>query len=501
MNTARLQEMLANAVGFDTETHMIQPGLLAPPLVCASIAEWDSGQGRIVGALLDKQRARDAFVSLLAGHYTIVGANIAYDMLVMANDAARRGVDLMPEIFAAYEEGRVFDLQIAEALHAVATGYLGKDPRTSGDPSNASPLKDPITNKRGRYSLSICTDLVLGRRDAKANDRFRNSYALLEDTPLDEWPPEARIYPVDDACNTLEVALAQVGHIARPGTMNTHTWPTQGAQRCTTCGISFSFNTASLPPCKPRPVVNYNLQNLAAQAYAAFAMHLGAAWGFAIDPDAVDELEKRIRANREKDLKVFLELGYLRLKREPNHKLDAAETSVVRAATAGTELTEPQRLVLADLLKRGVLKPSKNTAVIKRASAIAYGCKGACPVCQGTQKVKSAKSGNPVGCRACDSTGLNLDSAPVPRTKGSKCRTCKSTRIVGTGACANCAGQPDVIPGCGTSRDALSESGEEALINFAAFSEEAKILETYIPFLRKGISEVPDDDEEDEEDE
>lgn len=459
--------MLEHGVSFDTETHKIQPGLLAPPLVVGSIAEWSSSQNRVIGALLDKAQAREGFRSMLGNSETIiVGANIAYDMLVMAYDAAKLGINMIPEIFAAYEAGRVFDIQIAEALHAVATGYLGKDPRTSSDPHAASPLKDPITGKRGRYSLAIVTDLVLGRRDAKVNDRFRESYALLEDTPIAEWPPEARTYPIDDACNTLEVALAQAGLVSRPGA---HVFPERGAQVCTLCGQPIRFS--EMPPCVARPWRNLNLHNLAAQCYAAWAMHLGAAWGFAIDPDAVDALEARVRAAREVDLARFLELGYLR----------------------------PKKV-------KGVIRNSKNTAVIKRASALAYGCDRACGVCMGSQKVPSAKTKKPVGCRACDSTGLDLDSAPVPRTKGSKCRTCSGTRsfvdkktnqVV---PCSQCAGAEDVIPGCGTSRDALTESGEEALIDFAVFSEEAKILETYIPFLRKGISEVPDDEDELEED-
>lgn len=472
MNSTRLASMLSNAIGFDTETHQIQPGLLAPPLVCASIAEWRPDDGRIVGALLDKANARAAFDHLLAGDYTIVGANIAYDMLVMAYDAARRGIDLMPGIFAAYEAARVFDLQIAEALHGVAIGMLNKDPRTSGDPSSAQPLKDPETGKMGRYSLNICADLVLNRRDAKANDRFRSSYALLEDTPIDQWPPEARTYPVDDACNTLEIALAQVGLIPRPGTVNSHVWPTSGAQRCQLCGQGFSFNVANLGPCQPRPVQNYNLHNLAAQAYAAFAMHLGAAWGFRVDPPAVDALEARVTASRATELTGFLDSGMLKLKREPNHKLDTTETMIVRAVTSDLLVNAAVKLGMdesslrahvAALTQRGVLTPSKNTAAIKRRVAVAYGCKEPCALCAGSGKVPSSKSKNLIGCTECGSTGLKLDTAPVPRTE---------------------------TEGVGTSRDALSESGDELLIDFAAFSEEAKILETYIPFLRQGITET-----------
>lgn len=410
--------MLSNATAFDCETHRIQPGLLAPPLVCASDAVWNGE--RSDGTLMLAGDARNLFVSLLSSDRTIVGANIAYDMLVMAQDAARRGIDLMPLIFDAYEAGRVFDIQIAEALNAIATGYLGKDPRTASDPFAASPLKDPTTGKRGRYSLAICVDLVLGRVDAKANDRFRQSYALLEGVPIEQWPAEARIYPVDDACNTLDVALAQAGLIPRADN---------------------------------KKQANLNLHDLSAQTYAAFAMHLGAAWGFAIDPVAVDALETRVKDKREKGLAGFLELGFLR--------------------------AEKGRHV-------------KNTGAVKRATAAAYGCSEPCKVCLGVAKVASSKTGKLVGCRVCDSSGLDLDKAPVPRTAGSSCRSCKGL------GCAQCQGQAAVAPGCSTSRDALSESGDENLIEFASFLEEEKLLGTYLPFLKGGIveSETPESEDE-----
>jgi DNA polymerase-1 len=343
-------------VSFDTETHLIQKGLLSPPLVCASVAGPD-----VPGALLDKDQARDWFPFALDQDWVIVGANIAYDMLVMAHDAARRGIDLMPAIFRAYDEGRVYDIQIAEQLHAIAEGTLGKDPRTG------MPLK-------GRYSLDQCVDLVLGRSNAKVNDRFRLSYALLEDIPIDQWPPEARQYPVDDAVNTLEVALVQIQ-------------------------------------------AHKNLHNLSAQCYAAWAMHLGAAWGFTVDPEAVEALASKSEGERAKGLQQFIDAGILR---------------------------EDQ---------------SKDTALVKTKVAKAFGCTGKCPDCI-MGRAASPTTGEPINCKKCAGTGLDLDSAPVPRTP--------------TG-------------GVETSRDALSESGDELLMEFAHFSEDAKILDTYVPYLREGV--------------
>ena len=491
MKAERLRKFLENAVAFDCETHKIQPGLLAPPLVCASVARWNPTTGRSEGRLLDAEQARVVFRELLESDCTIVGANIAYDCGVMAADAAARGVDLMPLIFAAYEAGRIYDVQIAEALHAVAIGFLRKDPRTG------APLQDPITRKRGGYSLSIVLDLVLGRRDAKVNDLFRESYALLEGTPIAEWPPEARIYPIDDACNTFDSGAGQAGLIPRPCE---HAWGSGGPgseDRCRHCGVELGFGGEAA--CPPRPWANYNLHDLARQVYAAFAMHLGAIWGFTVDPEAVLARKAELEAQRKDELGTFVDLGFLRWKKQKGAKgciacggTGKVPGEFITKMLFGVATQEP-------VVCQQCHKASKHTAVIKRENALSYGCTGACPTCAGTQKVKSSKSGKPVGCRACDSTGLNLDSAPVPRTKGSKCRTCKSTREVGPGVtCTQCAGQPDVIPGCKTSRDALTESGAEDLINFAVHLENAKLLETYLPFLLKGISDVPDDDEDEE---
>lgn len=459
-----------NAFAFDLETHRIQPGLLAPPVVCGSGAVWSVD--RSDGDVSDVYDTRRLFETMLDDPSTvIVGANIAYDMLCMAHDGAKRGIDYMPRIIAAYEAGRVYDIQIAEMLHAISTGHLGRDPRTGsvGDPMSAQKLRDPLSGKMGWYSLAICTDLVLNRRDAKVNDKYQESYALLENIPIHSWPTEARIYPVDDACNTLDVALAQCGQTAR---LAPHEW--NAKDRCIHCNIELSFSVP--PPCRPRVWANNNLQNQSAQAYAAMAMHAGAAWGFAVDLDAVDKLEDEKIKSRADAMVGLVAIGLMRPKGDDY---------------------------------------SKVSAEIKRRVALAYGCNGACTVCAGTGKVASAKTGKPVGCRVCDSTGLDLNSAPVPRTEGSRCRTCsgkrsfvrktKASKMVpateSTEPCSQCEGQPDVIPGCQVSRDALAESGDEDLMNFAHFLEDQKILSTYLPFLKKGISNISDDEIDDEDDE
>lgn len=381
MKRERLDALSTDGVAFDVETHLIQPGLLAPPLVCGSVAAMDGE--RISGHLLDRDATFETFVTLIrTPSVTLIGANIAYDLLVLAVEGARRGIDLMPDIFLAYEDGRVFDVQVAEALHAIAEGHLGKRPDGGSLFSNGK-----VTN---RYSLENCTMLVLGRENAKANDRFRMSYATLEGTPIAEWPAEARTYPIDDAVNTFEVGLEQSR-------------------------------------------TRRNLHDLSAQCYKAFALHLGAAWGVITDGTAVEALAAAAEKLASVGIEEFVRVGFIR----------------------------------AD--------GSEDGGVVKRAVALAYGCSGTCAVCRGSGKVHNKFSkrdlskpvGKPINCQTCNATGLDLKSAAVPMTE--------PTEKFPSGQVQS-------------GRDILIESGDDFLMSYGAHLEDEKILSTYVPFLREGVS-------------
>ena len=230
-------------LSFDFETHKIQPGLLAPPVVCVSQA-WRESSGAIDSSLLDREQGLESIHAQLSTDVVYVGANVAYDFVCLL--AARP--QLMPLVWKAYEEGRVFDVLIAGTLDAIYDGRL---------------TDDGLFNSRGkkiqsgRYSLESATEDYLGRVDAKKNDRFRTSYALLENLPIEQWPPEASQYPVDDAVNALELAEKQ------------------------------------MRVCK-------NLHNLSAQAHAAFCAHLGATWGMRTDQSRVAALKMGVDANIER---------------------------------------------------------------------------------------------------------------------------------------------------------------------------------------------------------
>jgi hypothetical protein len=174
----------------------------------------------------------------LNGDVTWCVANGAYDFGCVL--AARP--ELMPLVWKAYVEGRVFDVQIAATLNAIHEGRMN-----DGDLFR----RDGTKIQSGRYSLQECVKEWLGRDDAKKNDRWRLSYALLDGIPINEWPEDAKQYPVDDAVNTLEVAQAQLA----------------GAK---------------------------NLGNQSAQAHAAFCIHLGAMWGLRTDPVKVAAFKKEV---------------------------------------------------------------------------------------------------------------------------------------------------------------------------------------------------------------
>lgn len=412
MRLADIERMSTDLLGIDTETHLITPALTAPPLVCASVG-WLVGD-KLEGRIYDEAGAVQLFRQILDERPPMIlaTANGAFDLLVFAVRLARDGIDVMPQIFRALMDDQcVFDLQIAEALDAVAEGCLNKDPRTGGE------LINPETGRRGRYSLAMCVDLVLGRTDAKANDDWRRAYAQLHPFPIESWPEVARQYPVDDARNHAEVALAQAGSLPRAGP---HRW---GEGGCEWCGLSPSeaVGDGLALPCRASRR-SRNLHDLANQVGSAFALHAGAAWGFAIDQDYVDRIEIDSKRGRDEDVQPFIDAGLLRYK-------------------AG--------------------KLSKDTAAIARSVAAAYGASAECTVCAGTGKVPSPK--NPksqINCKACGATGFDVDACPdVSRTPTGK---------VGAG------------------RDPLNESGDELLMNFAGWQEDAKTLQTYVPYLRRG---------------
>lgn len=162
---------------FDLETDLIEHGKLAPQPVCMA---WTAGGPAEVVAMP---------VTMPYGFHhrlrtdTIVGHNVAFDMACLC--AHYPG--LIPDIFRAYDEGRVEDTLIRQKLLDLRDrGWLEKT-----------------------YNLGAVAErygLVVDKADS-----WRLNYGSLRGIPVEQWPAGAREYAARDAEATLAVYLAQEG--------------------------------------------------------------------------------------------------------------------------------------------------------------------------------------------------------------------------------------------------------------------------------------------------
>lgn len=447
MKLDRIQTLLEWLVAFDVETYLIQQGLVAPPLVLGSCARYENGS--ILGELLSKDDTTKLFCALLDDpRFVITGANIPFDLLVMAVRLVSLGVDPMPAIYKALmDDQRVIDIQTLQMLDAIAEGCLGKDPSTGG------PLVGPDTGRRAGYSLAMVTALVLGRTDAKALGDVATEYGKFDGVPLKDLPPDMQHYPVDDARNTAENGLAQAGFLPRAGA---HRWGPK--TECEWCGVAPKdcYVDGKYLPCKA-PRRARNMHDLANQVATAWAMHLGASYGFRVNQASVDKIEADALDGRAEAEEPFVKGGLLRRNRD---------NSV-----------------------------TKDMSAIYRAVALAYGADTSkpCPTCSGTRKVVSAKA-KPVKCPVCTPLRAAAPTAEIP------CGRCGATGSIPDPKqlvnCTDCGATgldlkaapniPRTDTGrVGAGRDVLNESGDETLMAFADHQEGSKTLEVYVPYLRR----------------
>lgn len=158
-------------IAFDTETALIQPGLLAPPLVCVSVADG------LDADLVHQSEARSWVVALLESDRLLVGHNVAFDMGVVA----AKWPELMPAIFNKYERGEVTDTMLRQQLIDVAS--TSRAPRVQS--------LDDLAWRWMRRKLD--------------KDTWRLRYGEFHDVPLAWWPDGAKNYAIEDARTTLDV--------------------------------------------------------------------------------------------------------------------------------------------------------------------------------------------------------------------------------------------------------------------------------------------------------
>lgn len=183
-------------VCFDTETHLIRPGLLAPPLVCMTYTIND-GPPEIV--------LRDQAVELFRGwindpNVRLVGHHVPFDLAVMCvsqwHSHKRRDHALLESVFRALDADRICDTELNHRLSDVTKGRLG--------------FRVVDGNwKQMKYSLATLAEELLGVKLDKSEDTWRTRYAELDGVPLHMWPEAAVRYALMDAQTTRDVWFCQ----------------------------------------------------------------------------------------------------------------------------------------------------------------------------------------------------------------------------------------------------------------------------------------------------
>jgi len=158
-------------IAIDTETSLIEPGILDPSIACLT---WASSPSE--GGLLGRDRLVPFVHRLLTDDsLRIVGHNICFDFGVISSLAPF----LLPLIFRKYDLDLIADTMIQEQLLDLRVGNLGWE--TSG-----------LKTKKKSYALGS----LVGGLD---KDTWRLRYGELLETPVDLWPEGARKYAEEDA--------------------------------------------------------------------------------------------------------------------------------------------------------------------------------------------------------------------------------------------------------------------------------------------------------------
>lgn len=259
-------------VYLDTETHRIEPGKLAPKLVCVQIAE---GGGPVSVHLAADPRTHDVVADALRA-FRIIGHNVAFDLAVLGNAYP----DLLPEIWRAYDEGRVGDTLILAQLFDIASGSL--------------------SIVRGAYSLKSLYKRHRNEEMQKGEDSWQLRYAELENVPLDQWPSEAVKYATLDVEATRGVWLA------------------------------LAWNDSARDGLDVAPTFDVQIR-------AAWALHLASCWGMRCDPIAVAKLVSTLDATQDALRAELTAAGMLRDDgtRDDNAVRQRAESCGVTKRTKG----------------------------------------------------------------------------------------------------------------------------------------------------------------------
>ncbi len=257
-------------IGVDTETSLVLPGNICPPLACLTWAERVSDED-VDRHLLDRVDGVLWFEAILQDKdVTSRWQNGPYDWAVLVQEASRqygdaRAAELLELVFAALWEGRLSDIETREKLLLNERGLLfgvGDD-----DEARGIPLYELVKN---HLNIDI-------REDKKNPDACRLRYGEMIPVPLELWPVGFVRYAEDDSVYNVLVGESQ--------------------QR-------MCEKTEYEDPRLPWLVTDERRQVL-----KKWALHLMSAWGVRTDPERVPILTKRVKEKVREIEELILEEG------------------------------------------------------------------------------------------------------------------------------------------------------------------------------------------------
>lgn len=284
-------------IAFDTETALIRPALLAPPMVCLTWAREvdapaidhvnDAAYLRLVGWL-------DNPNTLLVGHFA------AYDCAVVCAQFP----DLIPLVFRAYRENRITctkkRAQLLDIAGGVFRGRFGQGGKWIAH----------------EYTLEALAKRWLGRVMQK--DGWRLEYANFRDVPIERWPARARELQAAGRAEaeSLRAAWAHVKEADRPDEVknrlkNLDAMIADSPEGCIRYPLEDASCTLGVYLAQEKHA-EY-LHDQYRQSYADFVLYLSSAWGLRTHAPGVAALKAELE---EAYVELAVELQALGMVRE-----------------------------------------------------------------------------------------------------------------------------------------------------------------------------------------
>lgn len=266
-------------IAFDVETHLIQPGMIFPKLVCVSISDGQTHDLFLAGLGL-----REMLRHLQDRNTQIIGHNVSFDLGVICAEAIDQGYDphwVMELVFNAYQEDRIVDTMIRTMLVDIAEGKFQEiDGQRRGKAYGLDLLSD-------RWLKTSITKKSYSRKDAAqaSANSWRLHYAALENVPLAQWPKDAYDYALEDAVVTWKINEAITAWAIAEGQAN---------------GI---------------------IPDEFRQTRAAWVLHLIGGWGVRIDEELVKTVRENLEAQRKASYAIMDAWGVFKKDKLGNFKL------------------------------------------------------------------------------------------------------------------------------------------------------------------------------------